>query len=165
MTLEELLPDADYRFSFRFERADPRAFFSPTECHDDLISQRRSWLRQDPNRYAVLLPEAEPLLEETIELACQWSLLETPPTTWSKRFPQALDRCTALGCELEPDFLLLRVEPSRTARLEGGVVCFPSAWSLEEKIGRPITAIHEVVPGLNASLGAQINSFLLKLHS
>jgi hypothetical protein len=49
--------------------------------------------------------------------------------------------------------------------LAGGVVCFPSAWSLEEKIGCPITAIHEVVPGLNAALGAQINSFLLKLRS
>src|SRR6202011_6426026 len=31
-------------------------------------------------------------------------------------------------------------------RLEAGVVCFPSMWRLAEKLGLPVTAIHQRVP-------------------
>jgi|GraSoiStandDraft_4_1057263.scaffolds.fasta_scaffold708359_1 hypothetical protein len=164
MTLDEVLPDSDYRFSFRFERADPAAFFAPTECHADLIAQRRSWLEIAPERYAALLPDGAPLLDELIELAGQWGALESPGDSVEKLFTDPRSRCVALGCEMEPDFLLLKPDASGTACLVGGVVCFPSSWSLGEKIGRPITSIHEVVPGLNQALGSQISSFLLKLR-
>ena len=164
MTLEELLPDSDYRFSFRFERADPRAFFGPTVLHRELVAQRRSWLENESERYGALLPEGEPLLNETIELCRHWGVLEDRAGSFLN-YPQRMWlRCIALGCAVEPDFLLLRTEGSGAPRLAGGVVCFPSSWSLEEKIGRPITSIHEVVPGLNDSLGSQINSFLMKLR-
>jgi hypothetical protein len=164
MTLEELLPDSDYRFSFRFERADPRAFFEPTELHRALVTQRRSWLENESERYSALLPDGEQLLDETIELCREWGVLENEDGSFLSCPQQARLCCIALGCALEPDFLLLRTEASGTARLVGGVVCFPSSWSLEEKIGRPITSIHEVVPGLNDALGSQINSFLVKLR-
>jgi hypothetical protein len=164
MTLDELLPDSDYRFSFRFERADPRAFFGPTELHRDLAAQRRSWLENEAERYAALLPDGEPLLDETIELCREWGVLENEDDSFLNHPQQAWLRCIALGCSFEPDFLLLRTEASGAARLVGGVVCFPSSWNLKEKIGRPITSIHEVVPGLNESLGPQIHSFLMKLR-
>src|SRR5690606_21475830 len=32
-------------------------------------------------------------------------------------------------------------------RLAAASLCFPSSWSLAEKFGRPLTAIHEPVPG------------------
>jgi hypothetical protein len=63
----------------------------------------------------------------------------------------------------EPDFLLLCLGPDAAVRLVGGCVCFPSSWSLEEKIGKPIELVHDVVPGLNSSIGPQIHSFLTKL--
>ena len=161
MTLEELLPDGDYRFSFRFERAEPQRFFGPTAWQGALIAQRRSWFENAPQRYAALLPEGEPLLDEMIELALQWGVLESREESFLN-FANAWTRCLALGSALEPDFLLLRSEPSG-ARLVGGAVCFPSSWSLEEKIAHPIASIHQVVPRLNEALGPQIDSFLLKL--
>jgi hypothetical protein len=164
MTLEEVLPEGDYRFSFRFERADPRQFFRPTPLHDDLIAQRSRWLRTEPGQYAALLPEGEPLLEEALELAAQWGSVETESVSFSNTNPQLLARCIALGRAWEPDFLLLKATDASTALLVGGVVCFPSSWSLEEKMGHPITSIHDVVPGLNDALGSQINGFLLKLR-
>jgi len=164
MTLEEILPEGDYRFSFRFERADAQRFFGPTALHDDLIAQRSHWLGTHPDRYAALLPEGEPLLEEALELASRWGNVRTDTVSFSNSNTQALSRCIALGRVWEPDFLLLQVEAASTARLLGGVVCFPSSWSLEEKMGHPITSIHRVVPGLNDALGSQINSFLLKLR-
>jgi hypothetical protein len=47
----------------------------------------------------------------------------------------------------------------------GGAVCFPSAWSLAEKVGRPMTFVHEPVPTLNPTLGKQIGAALGALRS
>jgi hypothetical protein len=48
-------------------------------------------------------------------------------------------------------------------KLLGGCVCFPSSWSLEEKMGRPLDFIHRVVPGLNEQLGKPIAQFLRRM--
>ncbi|MEY4090242.1 MAG: hypothetical protein RJB55_2513, partial [Verrucomicrobiota bacterium] len=39
-------------------------------------------------------------------------------------------------------------------------LCFPTSWSLEEKIGRGLEEIHGPVPGLNAALGPSIHQVL-----
>lgn len=163
MILEEFFPDEDYRFHFRFERSDPKDFFKPTSRSEELLAERRSWLKSEPQCYSALLPAGLALLEETIELAQSWEV-STPslfPRPWDTT--QAVDCCRRLGCALEPDFLLLKSDPERPPTLVGGAVCFPSSWSLEEKIGKPMTLIHQVVPGLNDTLGAQIDGFLNKL--
>jgi len=59
--------------------------------------------------------------------------------------------------------MILRPDDSGTFRLVAGCVCFPSSWSLADKIGRPLDFIHGVVPDLNAQLGRPIDSFLAKL--
>ena len=75
----------------------------------------------------------------------------------------AFDKCLALGREWEPDFLLLKADADEVVRLVAGCVCFPSSWSLAEKLGHPVEQIHGVVPGLNAGLGARIQNFLARL--
>ena len=147
MTLADLFPDQDYRFSFRFERAEPGVFFGHTSGHDDLIAQRRQWLDTAPRRHAALLPEGVPLLDEAIDLARLWATVAPEFPDISNAPERAWSRCLALGVWWEPDFLLLKTEPGGTAHLVAGAVCFPSSWNLEEKIGHPIAAIHAVVPG------------------
>ncbi|HSP41766.1 MAG TPA: heme-dependent oxidative N-demethylase subunit alpha family protein, partial [Luteolibacter sp.] len=48
-------------------------------------------------------------------------------------------------------------------RLYGGCVCFPSHWDLRQKIGRTMAEIHSPVPGLNETLGRQIDGFLSRI--
>ena len=72
-------------------------------------------------------------------------------------------RCVELGRRLEPDFLLLKPDAAGIFRLLAGCVCFPSSWSLEEKMGRPLEEIHGVVPGLNTQLSRPISGFLGKM--
>jgi hypothetical protein len=163
MTLEELLPDEDYRFHLRFERGDPRDFFRPTSRHTELLAERRYWLQAAPERHSALVSDGRPLLKETIELARSWGISRLEFVPASADQDQGLSCCRALSTALEPDFLLLKTEPTGTANLVGGAVCFPSSWGLEEKIGHPIAFIHGVVPGLNDALGSQINAFLTKL--
>ncbi|MBF9046769.1 DUF3445 domain-containing protein [Rhodobacterales bacterium LSUCC0031] len=40
--------------------------------------------------------------------------------------------------------------------LTGAVLCFPASWSLAEKIGRPLSAIHGPVPAYDAGLAARV---------
>ncbi len=57
-----------------------------------------------------------------------------------------------LGRQVQEDLLVL------DGRREGlplvaGQLCFPSMWSLDEKMGRSLWEVHAPVPGLNAKLG------------
>jgi hypothetical protein len=47
--------------------------------------------------------------------------------------------------------------------LVGGCVCFPSSWSFEEKIGRPLDFIHEPVPTLNSQFASPVKQFLARM--
>jgi hypothetical protein len=157
MTLAEIFPDEDYRFTLRFGRGEPAGFFAATSHHATLLAQRWHWLRAEPNTYAALVPEGVPLLEETTELAREWngfapSLGKLP---W--------DECLALGEFWEADYLLLKADAAGEIRLLGGCLCFPSSWRLHEKLGRSIEDIHGVVPGLNANIGPAVHKFLAGL--
>jgi hypothetical protein len=160
MTLLDLFPDEDYRLQMRFDRGDVAGFFAPTENHAELISERRHWLQNAPQTYAALLPGGIPLLEETIAMARGW---QTGVEFDGLPEQTAWQGCLALGEMLEPDYLMLKPGDDGNIQLLGGCVCFPSSWSLAEKIGRPLEFIHGVVPGLNSQLGNQIHGFLSKI--
>ena len=162
MTLDGLFPDEDYRFQLRFERGEPAKFFGPTLAHEKLVAERCHWIETDPNRYAALLPEGESLLCETLSLAFTWGTLSQPSPDSAPQDPWT--RCLALGRQWEPDYLLLKLNGADSPRLVAGSVCFPSAWSLTEKIGKPLQVIHDIVPGLNPTIGSQISLFLTRLR-
>lgn len=154
MNLRELLPDEDYRLSMGFQRGDAARYFARTEQHEEIVAERARWLHEAPSRYAALLPGGAPLLEEFTALVSTWK----PEQTQTGCSPW--EQCLALGRTFEPDFLLLQPDAAGAFRLLGACVCFPSAWSLEEKMGRPMDFIHSVVPGLNEQLGKSIQRFL-----
>jgi len=157
MTLAELFPDGDYRFQLRFERGEPADFFAPSSRHEELIAERRHWLRTAAQAYAALLAAGEALLDEASELANAWNGFVRPSssTPWQA--------CLALGEFWETDYLLLKCDPDNQIRLYGGCLCFPSSWRLSDKLGRPIEFIHGPVPGLNQSIGQGIHKFLVTL--
>jgi hypothetical protein len=143
----------------RFQRGAVADFFNPWRQPANVLEQRRQWLREEPDAYSALLPEGEPLVEEWIERSRAWGFEAPMP----RRHASAGETLRAIGEALEPDFLLLRPDDSGEMKLLGGCVCFPSSWSLEEKMGRPLDFIHRVVPGLNEQLGKPIAQFLRRM--
>jgi hypothetical protein len=154
-----LFPDADYRLQMRFQRGSVEDFFNPWLEPPNILEQRRHWLGHEPDAYSALLPDGAPLLEELIEQSRRWGF--DPPLPRSGT--DSLAALHTLGQSLEPDFLLLKPDESGAMKLLGGCVCFPSSWSLEEKMGRPLDFIHHVVPELNAQLGQPIAQFLRRM--
>lgn len=64
-----------------------------------------------------------------------------------------------------PDDLCLLQLDDRTQEfcLVVASLCSPSYWALSEKLGLPLSAIHEPVPGLNAQLGSRMRTFFLQM--
>jgi hypothetical protein len=66
------------------------------------------------------------------------------------------------GASVQED-LCLMVHHSGRWHLEGGVVCFPSLWSLADKIGKPTSLVHEPVPHYAEELSQRVDTFFDRL--
>ena len=145
-----LFPDADYRWSMNLRQGDARDFFSGSRDLESILGQRRRLLAEASGHYAVLPVAAAALIDEAIEQFGTWR---------GRPFGDALDAAAGL----EPDWVLLRSDAEGSFLVEAGVVCFPSHWSLPDKVGMPLEAVHGPVPRLNEALGRQVGTFLAKL--
>jgi hypothetical protein len=155
-TVGDIFPPGDFAFHMRFRRGAIDEFYANQSQDRVTLKERRNWLDRDAADYAALLPEGEAILEEAIELAAS---LGVPPP-----IPSApLERCIALGRVWQPDVLFLRTEMDSQPQLVGGCVCFPSSWSLAEKIGRTLDAIHEPVATFNAQFANPVKQFLARM--
>jgi hypothetical protein len=61
-----------------------------------------------------------------------------------------------LGRLIQEDALLLLPGPDEY-RLVAGILCFPSRWSLPDKLGRALTPVHGPVPHYADGLAARVN--------
>ena len=137
----------------------PGRFYATTPDHAAILAERARWLEDAPDEYALLNAEGNEPLAEVLKLASDWGTL--PPNVSSVATPA--ERCRELARQWEPDFLLLRLDEQARFCLVGGSVCFPSSWALREKMALAVAQIHDVVPGLNSTLGRQIQTFLSRL--
>ncbi len=127
-------------------------FFRNTSAGAELLAERSILLGTAPHLYLASLPEAAPLIAETIAFAR------------SLNPGIAADSIHSLGGTWEPDFLLLHRDTGGRFRLCAGCVCFPSHWALDEKIGLTLEAIHAPVPTLNETFAHKIDAFLASLR-
>jgi hypothetical protein len=157
LPLTELFPEEDYLFHLTLRKGNLTDFFR--EPDPEALAERRRGLDTDPSRYAAMAEAAEPLLSETESWVASWSpSLSIPSSATTDQ------RLRSLGRALAPDFMLLSRDPDGTFRLQAAVVCFPSSWVPAEKIGLSLDDIHQIVPRLNATLGATISQFLTRLR-
>lgn len=60
--------------------------------------------------------------------------------------------------------LLEQPEGAREHVLSGAVLCFPASWTLAEKLGRPLTTIHDPVPDYSEGMAARVQRLFDALH-
>lgn len=130
-------PDADYRPAMNLRLIDGREFFVTRSA--EILEMRRVLLRTAPEFYRA----------GRFDTASLSRFLELPEGD-----PAGL---------IEPDWVLLRPGEGGVFLVESGCVCFPTMWSFPEKIGLPLAAVHDPVPGLNVALETKIDQFLSRL--
>ena len=149
--LRELFPEDDFGFRLTLRRGSPAEFFAPTSDSVDVLTERRKWLEKSPQDYSVLTDAGRDA----------WAEFSAAATAWTGQSISS-DPVVA-GAQLEPDVVLLCRDGAGHFRVAGGVVVFPSHWSLREKIGLTLLEVHGVVPGLNTAIGPAIDRYLDRL--
>lgn len=66
------------------------------------------------------------------------------------------------GLLVQEDLCLIEPGPAGH-RLTAALLCFPSSWSLSEKIGKPLLAVHEPVPGYADDLSDRVERLFSRL--
>ena len=158
LTLLERITTDTFAFTLRGWKEPAHLFFAPTPERDKILTERRQWLRESPQRHLVFIPQAQDLTNEAAGLAHTWDESYRPDA--SLDLPGLLQ---SLGEHWEADFVLCRQDGEGRFCMQAGVVCFPSYWAPEEKIGLPVEMVHAPVPGLNAALGEKIETLLERL--
>ncbi|MCA8989951.1 MAG: DUF3445 domain-containing protein [Planctomycetaceae bacterium] len=153
---KRFFPAADHRWAMGLRRGNAAEFLAPSEVAKQVRAERSHWLKDDPHKYAALTPVAETSLNETVEWARSLGVeIDASLSPW--------EQLLSLGRAWEVDFVWLVVDEVGIYRVAGGVVCFPSSWALQAKLGCTLSETHHPVAGLNAALGRQIDTFLNKL--
>jgi len=149
-----LFADGEFGWVFRMRLGDAEAFFAPREDGGALLAEKRRWLEERPERCVAVAPEGGELVERLWERAVEWGHVP-PPRQGERDLPH-------LARHWEPDLLVLDRE---TMSFAAACVCFPSSWRPEHAVGNSLHEVHEMVPRLNAQIGAKIDSFLRQLQS
>ncbi len=153
------LPDEDYRYTLGISRGSIDQFFAPTAENSEILRERRHWFEMTPDLYAGLLPSGASIADEFCRFAAtRIDAAQGVSRNFAEDTP--LGRFIAASAQLEPDVVLIRIDEQNRPITVGGCVCFPSSWSLPEKLGLSVAEVHEVVPGMNAVLGDRVDRLL-----
>ncbi|MEO0613493.1 MAG: DUF3445 domain-containing protein [Pseudomonadota bacterium] len=69
----------------------------------------------------------------------------------------------ALGHLVQEDFAILAPDETGHYRLIAGIICFPASWTLAQKIGRGLTALHGPVAAYDDGLAGRMNRIFTAL--
>jgi hypothetical protein len=83
--------------------------------------------------------------------------------TWDLEHPR-LHPLDVAGRLVQEDLCLLQ-STGGPYRLIGASLCAPARWRLADKIGQPLTAVHEPVPGYAAALAQPVDRFFAALKA
>jgi hypothetical protein len=127
---------------------------------DAQLAERAHLLAHERATVLQVLPTAEEACRELLgvvadDLARHHPARVTPALRAAAADPARLSGAEALaaaGAAVPEDLALLSARPP--VLLEAGCVCFPSRWSLAEKVGRGSDAIHAPVPAFGGVASA-----------
>lgn len=148
---QRLFPEAGHRWQMHLRPGDASRFWGGAD--PAVLAERHRWVDLAPERHVQCLPEGRTAAAAALAWLSEAAALQP-----------ALQTLQESARRLEPDWLVLSADPADGHRLLGGVVVFPSAWSLEAKLGRPLAEVHAPVPGLQEELGRGITAFLARLE-
>ena len=117
-----------------------------TASYDSEIALKQQLIEADQANYFQVLSGSEPSQREAANLLvgrdCQ--LIEA-------------------AVKIQEDVVLLDGDPESNHPIIAGVVCFPSGWTIAEKIGQTIDTVHEPVPDYREVMSRATNQLLQRI--
>jgi hypothetical protein len=130
-------PDGKYRLQIGASPLKEGEDILEADAHRETeLALKRACFAARDHYYFLALPGSEAAQKEAAQLLSQG----------------ACEDFRALGDSVQEDLLLLDALNPQVP-LIAGHLCFPNAWSLEDKLGRSFLELHAPVPGFAATLG------------
>lgn len=128
------------------------------------MAERRRLLAERPAEVLACRPEAEAaaleLLEEVLhDLPALGFRVGSTHVICPDGRDVVLDRTAPLHClghVLQEDFCILQKPEGGEHRLTAAILCFPSSWTLSDKLGKPLRRIHTPVASYDDQMGARV---------
>jgi hypothetical protein len=166
-----------YRMAMGLRGLEADDWLEPDQDFVRHLREKRQLLIERPNDVLAGLPGSEAAQREVLDLAVEHMTrlhpdllrregdrLEIPPLDEVLSIDDFSDLPVDLAGRLaQEDFCLMR-PGERGYELAAASLCFPSRWSLAEKIGRPMSEIHAPVPGFNEKIGSPVDRFFDSLE-
>lgn len=134
------------------------------EAYAPQMALRDRLIAAQPDVVHALMPAGRPAAAELYAAILDWLRAE-PGFTLS---PTSATRPDGVTVPLDPDQPLLtlgRLVQEDLCLMErqddehvltGGILCFPASWTLAQKLGRPLTGIHQPVPVYDADIAKRV---------
>jgi len=162
-----------YRMAMGLVSVPESAWFELDCRYPAEIAERRRLLRERPAEVFAALPISDLARREAL-IAVAGNLSQYHPAWFGWDGAQLQNRLTSETwnpAEVSPDPLavagllvqedLCLIQNSDDGPVfSAGILCFPSRWRLQEKIGRPLLAVHGSVPFYAERLGAAVDRFM-----
>ena len=166
-----------YRMAMGLVAADPAELIELDERYPEEMAERRRLLAVRHGDVFAALPGSEAARREVLEVLAE--LLPRRFPAWFARDGAMLrnrltgedwdlgalplDPLEVAGRLVQEDLCLLRLTPEGPV-LDAAVLCFPSRWSLAEKLGQPLATIHTRVPFYGERLARPVDRLMPKLR-
>jgi dimethylamine monooxygenase subunit A len=134
------------------------------EAYGAQMVLRDRLIAAQPEVVHALLPQARPAADELYTAVLTW--LGTAPgfalTPATATRPDGVtvwlnpeNPLLTLGRLVQEDLCLMEQDGGEYA-LTGGILCFPASWTLAQKLGRPLTGIHDGVPIYDGDIAKRV---------
>jgi dimethylamine monooxygenase subunit A len=135
------------------------------EAYAAQMALRDRLIAAQPDVVHALLPQAQPAAEELLATILDWLRAEpgfrvtatsvTRPDGVTVRVNPAAPLLT-LGRLVQQDLCLMQANGAEYD-LTAAILCFPASWTLAQKIGRPMTGIHQPVEIYDEAIAARVH--------
>jgi dimethylamine monooxygenase subunit A len=172
-TLHLPFDSGSFRMAMNLTAAPASAWFELDDRYPDEMRQRRELLATRHGEVFEAHPESAEACQEALELVAD--NLTCHHTPWFRRDGNLLhnalsgeswdlaalplDPLEVAGRLVQEDLCVVRLADG-VPRLSAAVLCFPSRWRLQEKLGRPIAAVHGPVPFYAERLAKPVDRFM-----
>lgn len=134
------------------------------DAYSDQLAQKASLLKTQPQNVLRCLPtsndatrevlrEVTALLENRDDFSVRSDTIQRPDGVEVKVDPYA--PLLTLSQLIQEDICILQKQEDEHV-LTAALLCFPASWTLAEKIGKPLTAIHTPVPEYDANIAKRV---------
>ena len=173
-----------HRWTMGIRSLQEEEWFQVADDYSDHLRERRRLLKTQNDEVFAALPDSENACLEVMSILSDHLPKHHPDffqrhkqhlitlenrESWDLQNPPK-HPLECAGLWVQEDLCVMEEAPKDADdageyRLTAAVLCFPTRWHLKEKIGKPMSEIHDPIPGYREQINTPVNQFFPRLKA